>query len=160
MSDSKKSWKSYLPHLRVLPEENQDLYLEDTTSSIVAEEELHHDLGKSSKVDVTAESTAVEAHPQNLRHELPYEVRDEAGRKWWKYFDEFEYRVNKEYKKSRKWYEFLYPNHTTQTKAERRLLYKLDIVIALYFFMLCWSKSVDSNNYTNAYVSNMKEDLK
>lgn len=25
--------------------------------------------------------------------------------------------------------------------------------------MLCWSKSVDLNNYTNAYVSNMKEDL-
>lgn len=159
MTISNKSWRSYFPHLRKLPEDDQSLYSDDTNSSIIAEEELHHSVDKSSKTDVTAETTAVEPHPHNLRHDLPYEVRDEAGRKWWKYFDEFEYRVNKEYKKSRKWYEFLYPNHTTQTKAERRLLYKLDIIIALYFFMLCWSKSVDLNNYTNAYVSNMKEDL-
>ncbi|CAI4513977.1 BAF_collapsed_G0020930.mRNA.1.CDS.1 [Saccharomyces cerevisiae] len=159
MTISNKSWRSYFPHLRKLPEDDQYLYSNDTNSSIIAEEELHHSVDKSSKTDVTAETTAVEPHPHNLRHDLPYEVRDEAGRKWWKYFDEFEYRVNKEYKKSRKWYEFLYPNHTTQTKAERRLLYKLDIIIALYFFMLCWSKSVDLNNYTNAYVSNMKEDL-
>ncbi|CAI4471074.1 BGP_1a_G0020090.mRNA.1.CDS.1 [Saccharomyces cerevisiae] len=159
MTISNKSWRSYFPHLRKLPEDDQYVYSDDTNSSIIAEEELHHSVDKSSKTDVTAETTAVEPHPHNLRHDLPYEVRDEAGRKWWKYFGEFEYRVNKEYKKSRKWYEFLYPNHTTQTKAERRLLYKLDIIIALYFFMLCWSKSVDLNNYTNAYVSNMKEDL-
>ncbi|KAH3901048.1 probable Vitamin H transporter [Saccharomycodes ludwigii] len=94
-----------------------------------------------------------------LEKNIPYELRDENGRKWWNFFNEFEYRVNKEYLTSSKWYKFLYPNHATHSPKERTLLYKLDICIGLYFLMLCWSKSLDTNNYTNAYVSGMKKDL-
>ena len=66
MTISNKSWRSYFPHLRKLPEDDQYLYSDDTNSSIIAEEELHHSVDKSSNTDVTAETTAVERHPHNL----------------------------------------------------------------------------------------------
>ncbi|CAR26347.1 ZYRO0B07612p [Zygosaccharomyces rouxii] len=172
-------WKRFIPHLRVLPE---DLELNDDTqessvnqdSSTEIEEQDKtvervevkgdadvQDLEKSSQSsEAPCKSPSnLESHPLGLQRDYPYELRDESGRKWWKYFDEYEYRLNKEYKKSRKWYEFLYPNHATQTKAERTLLYKLDVILAFYFLVLNWSKSLDTNNYTNAYVSGMQQDL-
>ncbi|KAL6944744.1 H(+)-biotin symporter [Hanseniaspora osmophila] len=96
-----------------------------------------------------------------LQRGMPYELRDEKkSHKWYSFFNEFEYRCNKEYMKSRKWYQFLYPNHATSSPTERKLLYKLDIIVALYLLMLNWCCSLDTNNYTSAYVSGMKEDLK
>ncbi|CAI4480048.1 ADM_collapsed_G0021040.mRNA.1.CDS.1 [Saccharomyces cerevisiae] len=53
MTISNKSWRSYFPHLRKLPEDDQYLYSDDTNSSIIAEEELHHSVDKSSKTDVS-----------------------------------------------------------------------------------------------------------
>ncbi|GAV52327.1 hypothetical protein ZYGR_0AG03180 [Zygosaccharomyces rouxii] len=170
-------WKRFIPHLRVLPEDldiNDDTQESSFTQSSSIEIEDNdkttekveitggadvQDLEKSSHSIDAPLASSVESHPLGLKKDYPYELRDEAGRKWWKYFDEYEYRLNKEYKKSRKWYEFLYPNHATQTKAERTLLYKLDIILALYFLILNWSKSLDTNNYTNAYVSGMQQDL-
>ncbi|CCH62925.1 hypothetical protein TBLA_0I02690 [Henningerozyma blattae CBS 6284] len=125
----------------------------------------NNDLGNESKTgfkmyssDVTATMEHSPLGPSTKR--VPYELRDEANRKWWKCFDEFEYRMNKKavLPKSMRW-KFLYHPRTDNPKAEKRLLFKIDILIAFYFFILCWSKSVDSNNFTNAYVSNMKEDL-
>lgn len=170
-------WKRFVPHLRVLPEEqvlNDEVQDSSFRRSSSVEVEDHdnasgkvevkgevelQDLEKSSHKVGDSPISNEESHPLDLKKDYPYELRDEAGRKWWKSFDEYEYRLNKEYRKSRKWYEFLYPNHATQTKTERRLLYKLDIILALYFLILNWSKSLDSNNFTNAYVSGMKEDL-
>lgn len=92
-----------------------------------------------------------------------YELRNEKGRnKFFKFFDEFEYRLNSKDKVTRKTpnlLKFLYPSRVTNTKAEKTLLFKLDLLIGLYFLMLCWSKSVDLNSYTSAYISGMKEDL-
>lgn len=170
-------WKKFIPHLRVLPEDVEGDVSSDNNSSI--EEHIHHDDSKSIDDDKYHESHVVYAVdtssnnangksslPINSAHGsvklqkgIPYELRDEANKSRWKFFDEYEYRLNKEYRKSRKWYEFLYPNHISQSKAERRLLYKLDIIVALYFLIVNWSRSVDSSNYTNAYVSHMKEDL-
>ncbi|CCD24736.1 Vht1p NDAI_0D04220 [Naumovozyma dairenensis CBS 421] len=173
--------KKFFPHLRILPEDinaesganyDDDDDDDDDVSSLdvmrESEEITQRKKSSSSNSGADLESFHDENHETfastngattKLQPNIPYELRDENGRKWWKYFDEFEYRINKEYRKSRKWYEFLYPNHTTHSKAERKLLYKLDIVVGFYFLVLCWSKSVDTNNYTNAYVSNMKEDL-
>ncbi|SCU93910.1 LADA_0G05512g1_1 [Lachancea dasiensis] len=148
----------FLPHLRVLPEEKIENYSSDAS---VSSADLHEEASPGSK-DEGTKVEALEHENQNtnaVHGGIPYELRDEKGRRWWKFFDEFEYRSNSEYKKSRNWYTFLYPNHTTQTKAERRLLYKLDLMIGMYFLMLCWSKSLDLNNYSNAYFSHMREDL-
>ncbi|KAI8383614.1 probable Vitamin H transporter [Nakaseomyces glabratus] len=109
--------------------------------------------------DSESDNAAYNAKHINLKKDMPYELRDEAKRSKWNFFYEYEYRFNKEYRKSRRWYEFLYPNHATKSKAERRLLYKIDFLIGFYFLVVSWTRSVDSANYVNAYVSNMKEDL-
>lgn len=158
------AWRRFIPHLRILPEDiESDFEVKSGDSISVDGEDIAVENKKSSSSISHSikeeERTSLTDSLNELQKDLPYELRDESGRKWYKCFDEYEYRFNKEYKKSRKWYEFLYPNHDSHSKAERRLLYKLDILIAFYFLILNWSKSVDSNNYTNAYVSNMKEDL-
>ncbi|CUS20303.1 LAQU0S01e03576g1_1 [Lachancea quebecensis] len=153
------SLKWHLPHLRILPEDIQSDI--SSSSSLDGEQNAHHEL-KDDSVNVEAHESEPQSAQQSqlLKEGIPYELRDEKGRKWWKYFDEFEYRANSEYKTSRSWYSFLYPNHTTHSKAERRLLYKLDFMIGFYFLMLCWCKSLDTNNYSNAYFSGMQKDLK
>ena len=84
------------------------------------------------------------------------EFRDEADRSIWKFFDEFEYRETKEESANYKWYKW-FPDGTTST--EKKLLFKLDILIAFYSFIGYWVKYIDSANLNNAYVSGMKEDI-
>ncbi|KAL2707031.1 Vitamin H transporter [Kluyveromyces marxianus] len=151
------NWRKYIPHERVVYERYEAEYVSSSSDDV--SEVDGQVLGQKQTVEEYTKPVSVVTSMGELRSDIPYELRDEAGRKWWKFFDEFEYRANKEYKKSRNWYSFLYPNHTTHSKAERTLLYKLDLVIGVYFLMLCWSKSLDTNNLTNAYVSGMKEDL-
>lgn len=45
------------------------------------------------------------------------------------------------------------------SKAEKKLVWKLYLLISFYSFLVYWVKSLDSSNISNAYVSNMKEDL-
>ncbi|CEP60455.1 Vht1p LALA0_S01e11276g [Lachancea lanzarotensis] len=151
--------RTYLPTLRVLPEEQLLYDGSEGSVSTVDEHDETLDFGKGDGTNVEAEIESESRDNEKVQHGVPYELRDEKGRKWWKYFDEFEYRANSEYRKKRTWYTFLYPNHLTQTKAERTLLYKLDLMIGLYFLMLCWCKSLDTNNYINAYFSGMQKDL-
>ncbi|AET38457.1 Vht1p Ecym_2758 [Eremothecium cymbalariae DBVPG len=154
----------YFPHLRVLPEEHAETAVSldgKLHNGAVVSETVFSD-GVSSEFDDKKVVIAGSSDDGTvvLRADIPYELRDESGRKWWKYFDEYEYRFNKQYILGRKWYEFLYPNHTTQSPAERTLLYKLDLIVGMYLMVLCWCKSVDSNNLTNSYISGMHEDLK
>ncbi|AGO10930.1 AaceriAFR578Cp [[Ashbya] aceris (nom. inval.)] len=148
--------KRYLPHLRVLPEDLAVLGSgDDTTGSVcTADSRTFEEKADATRVSDGSEEAALQLEPGRC-----YELRDEAGRKWWRFFSEYEYRVNKAYLNGRKWYQFLYPNHSTKSQAERTLLYKLDIVLGLYFLMLCWCKSLDSNNLMNTYISGMREDL-
>lgn len=82
--------------------------------------------------------------------EIPeLELRDENGRPWWKFFDEYEYRFSKTTKKVQR----------NRTGAEKKLLLKLHLMITLYSFVGYWVKYLDQQNITNAYVSGMKEDL-
>lgn len=85
-----------------------------------------------------------------------YEIRDEAGRKWWKIFDEFEFRLQDDSNKNRKWYHWFEP---TDTPTERKLLFKLDLILCFFAFTMYWVKYLDQTNLNNAYVSGMKEDL-
>ncbi|GMM36530.1 hypothetical protein DASC09_038550 [Saccharomycopsis crataegensis] len=84
------------------------------------------------------------------------EFRDESKRPWWKFFDEFEYRETTSASEAHKWYNWYEPGTSA---AEKKLLWKLDILIAFYSFLSYFSKFVDQTNINQAYVSGMKEDL-
>ncbi|CAG8138253.1 unnamed protein product [Penicillium salamii] len=45
------------------------------------------------------------------------------------------------------------------TKEERRLITKLDLLIVPYAFLAYWTKYIDQTNINNAYVSGLKDDL-
>lgn len=85
-----------------------------------------------------------------------WEVRDEANRPWWKFFDEYEYRRNIQP------ISFLHAFHWFSRKKkddERKLVSKIDLLLCLYAFIMHWLKYIEEVNVTNAYVSGMKEDL-
>ncbi|KAH3666670.1 hypothetical protein WICMUC_005487 [Wickerhamomyces mucosus] len=84
------------------------------------------------------------------------EYRDEANRPWWKFFDEDEYRVNKNVRKKHSWFKWFNEN---DTKEEKILITKLDIILTLYSAMAYWAKYLDQTNLNNAYVSGLKTDL-
>lgn len=91
-----------------------------------------------------------EADQENL------EYRDEADRKWWKFFDEYEYRYNKQTRSQKSWWRFFDKNASAK---EKKLVLKLDLLIVTFAIMSYWSKNLDQANVSNAYVSGMKEDL-
>ncbi|KAK6460665.1 major facilitator superfamily domain-containing protein [Scheffersomyces coipomensis] len=91
------------------------------------------------------------------------EYRDEANRPWWKFFDEFEYRLtseqqNKEHFQKEDWWRFRWFNKSL-TPEERKLLIKLDLTVGVYALLGYWVKYLDSANLNNAYVSGLKEDI-
>lgn len=92
----------------------------------------------------------------NEKTEVELEVRDEAGRKWWHFFDEYEYRLNKHQRKSHKFYKWFDEN---DTPAERKLMWKIDILLTFYAFMAYWVKYLDQTNLNNAYVAGLKESI-
>ncbi|SGZ51737.1 CIC11C00000005044 [Sungouiella intermedia] len=85
------------------------------------------------------------------------EYRDEANRKWYKFFDEYEYRLNKKARSNHKWYKWFDEN---DTPAERKLMWKIDVLLTFYAFLAYWIKYLDQTNLNNAYVAGLKEDLK
>ncbi|ODQ61660.1 hypothetical protein WICANDRAFT_24864 [Wickerhamomyces anomalus NRRL Y-366-8] len=90
----------------------------------------------------------------NVEEEL--EFRDEANRKWWKFFDEYEYRYNKQTRSQKSWWRFFDKNASS---AEKKLIIKIDFLIMTFAILSYWSKNLDQANINNAYVSGMKEDL-
>lgn len=87
---------------------------------------------------------------------LTIEYRDEKDRPWWKFFDEYEYRVTKETKNKQKWFKWF---HEDDTPEERRLIIKLDILLAFYSLAAYWVKYLDQTNINNAYTAGMKTGL-
>ncbi|CAI5760623.1 unnamed protein product [Candida verbasci] len=89
-------------------------------------------------------------------NELSFEYRDEANRPWWKFFDEYEYRITSQFKSNRKWYKWF---HDEDTPEERKLILKIDLLLTFYSLMAYWVKYLDQTNLTNAYVGGMKESI-
>ncbi|KAF7588602.1 MFS transporter (Seo1), partial [Aspergillus hancockii] len=58
----------------------------------------------------------------------------------------------------KKWYQIQW-FADQDTKEERRLILKLDLLIVPYAFLAYWTKYIDQSNINNAYVSGLKEDL-
>ncbi|KAK5781440.1 hypothetical protein RI543_000987 [Arxiozyma heterogenica] len=88
--------------------------------------------------------------------DVEYEYRDEANRKWWSFFNEQEYRINQKQNATNKWYHWFAED---TSYAEKKLLIKLDILLAFYSCIAYWIKYLDTVNLNNAYVSGMKEEL-
>lgn len=103
-----------------------------------------------------AEKVAEDNVVEREEVELEIEYRDEAQRPWWKFFDEGEYRKNRKVATKNPWYSWF--NGSTSPE-ERKLILKLDILLAFYSCMAYWVKYLDTVNLNNAYVSGMKEEL-
>lgn len=97
---------------------------------------------------------------ETKENQTTFEIRDEANRKWWSLFNEFEYRQKTEKNKNNgSWLKNLKWFDSNDTKAERKLIIKLDILLCFFSFAMYWVKYLDQTNLNNAYVSGMKEDL-
>jgi MFS family permease len=60
--------------------------------------------------------------------------------------------------KSRPWYRIRWFQEQ-DTPEERKLIFKLDLLIVPYVFLAYWVKYIDQANINNAYVAGLKEDL-
>jgi hypothetical protein len=60
--------------------------------------------------------------------------------------------------KRRKWYQVKW-FADDDTKEERQLILKLDLLIVPYAFLAYWTKYIDQSNINNAYVSGLSDDL-
>jgi hypothetical protein len=58
----------------------------------------------------------------------------------------------------RKWYQIKW-FADDDTKEERQLILKLDLLIVPYAFLAYWTKYIDQSNINNAYVSGLSDDL-
>lgn len=84
------------------------------------------------------------------------EYRDEAGRRWFHFFDEYEYRLNKYSRGTHKWYKWFDDDDTPE---ERKLIWKIDLTLTLYSLAAYWVKYLDQTNLNNAYVGGLGPDI-
>lgn len=173
---------SFIPHRRILPEDYEKLdpnYNSENESignneKIVNTSDSENNNGiekqenyveiskKVSSNEYLVDGTSFDTDKNYIEYKIDdkiykiREIRDEAKRPWWKFFDEFEYRNTVDEARTHKWYKW-FPDGTSND--EKKLLLKLDIFLALYSFVGYWVKYVDSANLNNAYVSGMKESL-
>lgn len=130
----------------------------------IDEEQVH---AAHSKTEILTDSKAVvgliadnyetNSIEDEVANPQEYEYRDEADRKWYKFFDEYEYRLPRNKRESRKWYQWYDKN---DTKAERRLMIKIDLCLTFISMMVYWNKYLDTANLNNAYIMpDFKEDL-
>ncbi|EGW35426.1 putative permease [Spathaspora passalidarum NRRL Y-27907] len=128
------------------------------TRRIVDEDENGNFIYHKHEVDDSSESFEKSSDKNVVEIEVKdstvLEYRDEKDRPWWKFFDEYEYRVNKETKSNRKWYHWF---HEDDTPEERRVILKIDLLLTFYSLMAYWVKYLDQTNLTNAYVGGLKE---
>lgn len=81
------------------------------------------------------------------------EYRDEANRSWWNFFDEYEYRKTTTETLRHRWFQWF---DEGTSKAEKKLVLKLYVIIGFYSFLGYWVKYLDQLNLNNAYVSGLK----
>lgn len=115
------------------------------------EESLASSIASKTDALVAAEEVSVEDAPMPIR-----EYRDEADRPWWKFFDEYEYRYTTNEAKNHTWWRWF---DKGMSKQEKKLVMKLDLLLAFYAFVGYWIKYIDQSNLNNAYVSGLKEDI-
>ena len=139
----------FIPRKRIVEEfgDSNDTSIDEV---VIVEENGEIDEKKSVSTDNNSSEKNLD------RNDVEIEYRDEKNRKWWKFFDEYEYRVNKNVRSKHKWYKWF---NETDTPAERKLIMKLDILLTFYSLMAYWVKYLDQTNLNNAYIGGMKEGL-
>ncbi|VBB82948.1 Permease, putative [Yarrowia lipolytica] len=150
-------WK-FLPHLNTPSEtdynnvyQSHPKYAPPVVTAAVSDTDEH-----SSSEKITAEDSDIVSVALGVTEEKELEYRDEAGRPWWKFFDEYEYRLNKQDRCGQKWFKWFDEN---DTPAERKLIWKLDILLSCYAFLIYWVKFLDQTNLNNAYVAGLSDDV-
>ncbi|SCU91925.1 LADA_0F13036g1_1 [Lachancea dasiensis] len=126
---------------------------DDAVSENKSESEVDSDAEEQKYRAEKSQDVSVEQGLSETASLSHLEYRDEADRHWWSFFNEQEYRVKKASKA--KWYQW-FGNVSSQ---EKKLLLKLDILLAFYSCLAYWVKFLDSTNLNNAYVSGMREEL-
>lgn len=146
-----------IPQRRILEEDLVDLVETERREDTEEEESEEKQAVESNEVQVGGPHSSV-AGSEGVVGEIAGEVeyRDEAGRKWWSFFNEQEYRMNEKQASDRKWYQWFGSDVSPQ---EKKLLVKLDILLAFYSCLAYWVKYLDTANLNNAYVSGLKEEL-
>ncbi|KAI5954583.1 hypothetical protein KGF54_002358 [Candida jiufengensis] len=134
----------FIPQRRVVDEDEFGNFIDSEPES--ENSSLQKDLTEKNSV------TNITLNDQSRDDTVKYEYRDESNRPWWKFFDEYEYRVKSNTKHNRKWYHWF---HEDDTWAEKKLILKLDLLLAGYSMMAYWIKYLDTVNLTNAYISGM-----
>lgn len=146
----KRRVASLIPHLRVVSDQNEN--------NFALENEITKE--KPNTLIETVQRFPEELSTVQLENGKYVEIRefrDEARRPWWNFFDEFEYRETTRQLEVSKSYCWFDPEASLK---EKRLLLKLDILIAFYSFVGYWIKYIDNQNLNNAYISNMQQDLR
>lgn len=144
-------------HVEDLPDDLNSTEVFTISNSIQSHETAENFITTTSeKEQLHFESSSYSEHKDNVNLTRSYEYRDEADRPWWRFFDEQEYRINEKERSHNKWYSWF--KQGTSFK-EKKLLIKLDVLLAFYSCIAYWVKYLDTVNINNAYVSGMKEDL-
>lgn len=131
--------------------------LVDEDNSQEQEQESGIDTPKTEVESTDNEKTdLVNSDEHSVADSFELEYRDEKDRKWWKFFDEYEYRINKKKRKEHKWFKWF---NEDDTPEERRVIMKLDILLTFYSMMAYWVKYLDQTNLTNAYVGGLQEGI-
>ncbi|CAI4234045.1 BAH_G0000070.mRNA.1.CDS.1 [Saccharomyces cerevisiae] len=140
-----------------LPDDLNSTEIFTISNSIQSHETAENFITTTSEKDqLHFETSSYSEHKDNVNVTRSYEYRDEADRPWWRFFDEQEYRINEKERSHNKWYSWF--KQGTSFK-EKKLLIKLDVLLAFYSCIAYWVKYLDTVNINNAYVSGMKEDL-
>lgn len=140
-----------------LPDDLNSTEIVTISNSIQSHETAENFITTTSEKDqLHFETSSYSEHKDNVNVTRSYEYRDEADRPWWRFFDEQEYRINEKERSHNKWYSWF--KQGTSFK-EKKLLIKLDVLLAFYSCIAYWVKYLDTVNINNAYVSGMKEDL-
>lgn len=116
----------------------------------------HENLIKSELSDDALSTKEEPEKQQEEPEQQELEYRDEKGRPWYKFFDEYEYRVKRDTKKNRKWYHWF---HDEDTPAEKKLIMKIDILLTFYSLMAYLIKYLDQSNLNSAYIGGLKEGI-
>lgn len=109
-----------------------------------------YDKDKDSE-SLTSLTESLEINPSDA-----VEYRRQSDRKWYHFFDEYEFRQSKKVRSTHKWYHWF---NETDTPAEKKLILKLDVLLCLYSMMAYWVKYLDQTNLNNAYVSGLEEGI-
>lgn len=158
MSSLLDPWKrlkwGFLPVERHVEDPENDNIL--SNSEIIVYKNLKDEDANEAETSADDDESNSLIDDSNSDSSTKFEYRNINDRKWYKFFDEYEYRQNKKVRSQHKWYHWFNEN---DTPAEKKLILKLDILLCFYSMMAYWVKYLDQTNLNNAYVSGMKESI-